>query len=93
MIIKLLPSKHIGILHLSGQPISKYDFIQKVAKFVKYETNKVVPISMEDYPLKAPRPKNTSLSSKIDKNILNTPIPSIDEWLNDNQNEIIQLIK
>jgi len=93
MIIELLPSKYVGVLHLSGEPISKFDFIQKVAKFVKFDTKKVLPASIENYPLKAPRPKNTSLTSTIAKNFLKTHIPRIDEWLKDNQSEIMQLIK
>lgn len=93
IIIELLPSKYVGVLHLSGQPISKYDFIKKVVEFVKYDISKVMPVSIDNHPLKAPRPKDTSLSSNISKSIIKTHIPTIDEWLKNNKSEIMQLIK
>ena len=93
MIVELLHNDYTGILHLAGDPISKFDFIQKVVKFLKKDTRKIIPMSVDDSILKAPRPKNTSLSNNFTKKILKSHSSNIDQWLKNNQDEIMQLIK
>ncbi|MDC0438368.1 SDR family oxidoreductase [Nitrosopumilus sp.] len=93
MIIEVIQTKYSGILHLSsGIPISKYDFILKIAKSLKYSTKNIHKISIDEMKISSPRPKNTSLNNQIAKKLLKTPI-SIDKWIEENKEELRSLIR
>ena len=91
--IEVIQTKYSGILHLSsGIPISKYDFILKIAKSLKYSTKNIHKISIDEMKISSPRPKNTSLNNQIAKKLLKTPI-SIDKWIEENKEELRSLIR
>jgi len=94
MIIEAFQIKHTGILHLSsGAPISKYDFIIKVAQLLGQSTENIHAISLDNIKLDAPRPKNTSLSNKMALDLLETPIPTVEKWIKENKSEIVALMR
>ena len=94
MIIEVIQTKYSGILHLSsGIPISKYDFILKIAESLGHSTKNIHKISVDEMKILSPRPKNTSLNNEIAKRLLKTPILSIDKWVEENKEEIRSLIR
>lgn len=94
MITELLQTRYTGILHLSsGNPVSKYDFIIKVAELLGCTTENIHASSIDDVKMNSPRPKNTSLDNKIALDLLKTPIPTIEKWIKENREEILSFMR
>jgi dTDP-4-dehydrorhamnose reductase len=71
-----------GLYHLNGStPLSKYDFARKLARELELDESLVQPSRLADANLSAPRPLNTSLSSKRAETDLGRSMPSIDETI------------
>jgi dTDP-4-dehydrorhamnose reductase len=69
-----------GLYHLNGRTqLSKYDFALKLARELELDESLVQPARLADAHLSAPRPLNTSLSSKRAETDLGRSMPSIDE--------------
>jgi dTDP-4-dehydrorhamnose reductase len=88
MIVEISNNKYNGILHLSSdKPISKYDFALKIATTFGLDQEYVKKGLVDDIDgLIAKRPKNTTLSNKKMKQLLNTKITSVDEGLQNIKN-------
>lgn len=83
MIVEISDNEYNGILHLSSdEAISKYDFALKIATTFGLNQEYVQKGLVDDVNgLIAKRPKNTTLSNKKMKQLLNTRIISVDEGL------------
>lgn len=84
MIKEIATTDFTGIIHLaSDEIITKYDFCKKITCFFGMEQSLVKKGSIEDMKFIARRPKNTSLSNKLAKQIIKTPIIKYEAWLHD----------
>tara|TARA_B100000029_G_scaffold17500_2_gene17921 strand:- start:2354 stop:3202 length:849 start_codon:yes stop_codon:yes gene_type:complete len=85
MIVEIMQTDFYGIIHMAGNEIfSKYQFAQKIAQTLKYDSNLIISGSVCDSDLIAQRPLNTTLSNTLAKSILKTKINSLEEWLQKN---------
>lgn len=83
MITEIAITDYSGIIHFaSDEPISKYQFAQKVAKTFRFNKDLIKKGSINDVQFIAKRPKNTSLSNKRAREIIKTPITPLADWLN-----------
>lgn len=81
VIYELISTNYCGILNVaSNQYISKYDFLIKLSKKLKLNSNLINEVSIEDMNFNAKRPKNTTLSINELKKILKYEI-SIDDGI------------
>jgi len=85
MIVEIIHTNFQGIIHMTGNEIlSKYQFAQKIALTLNYDSNLIISGSVQDSNLIAKRPLNTTLSNTLAKSILKTKIKSLEEWLEKN---------
>jgi dTDP-4-dehydrorhamnose reductase len=71
-----------GIYHVAGsERISKYDFATRVAKTFSLATDCVVPTSLVEARLVAPRPVDSSLNTEKVRIALGRPMPDVDQGL------------
>jgi dTDP-4-dehydrorhamnose reductase len=71
-----------GIYHVAGsERISKYDFVTRVAKTFSLATDCVVPTSIVEARLLAPRPLDSSLNTEKVRMALGRPMPDVDQGL------------
>ena len=71
-----------GLFHVVGRErLSKYDFGLKVARAFGYPETLVSPISVEQFPFTAQRPKDMSLSSAKVEDFLQCHMPTVDDDL------------
>ena len=81
IVLELLKINYSGIIHVgSDKPVSKYEFLRRLALKFEVDTELVESISVDDIFFNAKRPKNTSLSTCKLKKILNNET-SIDDGL------------
>lgn len=79
IVIKLLDSDFVGRLNIGcSAGISKYKFGMYISDIFKLESSFIKPVSVDSFPFKAKRPKNTSLNISKAKKILGT-MPEIEE--------------
>lgn len=90
LIIELTNKNHNGIFHLSSNdPISKYEFILRVAEVFHFDKNLINKGSYSNHKsLIAKRPKNTTLDNTKARKNLTTPINSTVSSLEKIKNEI-----
>lgn len=83
MIFEIAMKNYSGIIHLaSNEPISKYQFAINVAESFELNKDLIKRDSVDNHVgYVARRSKNTSLINKKAREILNTPIISLNEWL------------
>ena len=83
MIVEISTKEYNGIIHLaSDRSISKYEFALRIATIFGLDCELIKKGSIEDMDeLLVKRPKNTSLSNKRAKQLLDIKIVSLDEWL------------
>ena len=71
-----------GIFHVAGgNRLTKYDFAIRLAEVFNYPKVKINAISVQDFPFKARRPMDMSLSSEKVEAYLGTQMPPADEGL------------
>ena len=75
-----------GLFHAGGADyLSKYDFACLVADRLRLPRELLIPTTIEEMPIGAPRPKNTAMDCSRLVQALDFPLPSIessiDEWL------------
>lgn len=81
-LIDLAASDTRGVLHVCGsERLSKYDFVQRLAKRLSVSARLMRPGSISDARLAAPRPKDMSLSTARVSAILGRAMPDIDRSL------------
>ncbi len=72
-----------GIFHVAGgERLSKYDFANQLAVVFDYPKEKIRDISVEDFPFRAKRPKDMSLSSEKVERYIRVRMPTAEEGLN-----------
>lgn len=80
--MKLYEKGSTGIFHLAGgERLSKYAFALKLAEVFQFSWADISPISVADFPFKATRPRDMSLSSQKAESILGISMPPIQESL------------
>lgn len=65
MIYELLLKDFRGTIHLAGERTSRYNQAILIAKALKVDEDFVEPVSLKDVNLKAPRPVDSSLDTKV----------------------------
>ncbi|MGC9327220.1 MAG: SDR family oxidoreductase [Candidatus Hinthialibacter sp.] len=82
IILDLIEAKTGGIYHAAGSHgCSKYQFAQRLASLWGVDEERIERASIQDSPLKAPRPLNTTLqTAKIEK-ALGRTMPDVDSGL------------
>ena len=89
--ISMSTSEAHGIFHVTGgERVSKHDFAVKLAETFTFDTDLIHPASVDDFPFKARRPKEMSLSCKKAETLLKLSMPNVDvglEKLKDLQRE------
>lgn len=83
IVFELLKINYSGIIHVGADnPISKYEFLRRLALKFKVDPELVDSISVDDISFNAKRPKNTSLSTRKLQKLLNCEI-NIDDGLHE----------
>lgn len=82
ILLSIVDRKLSGLYHAVGsEPISKYQFAKRVAFAFGFDPQQVVPALLADAKLAAPRPLNTSLSTKKIRAALEQAMPDVDSGL------------
>lgn len=80
--LELMVRGATGIFHVAGSDrLSKYAFAVQVAEVFDYPRDKIHEISVEDFPFRAKRPKDMSLSSEKAARILRSQLPGVKDGL------------
>jgi len=69
---ELIEANYIGVIHVAGERISRYDFAKAIAKRFGFDENLIEPITMRDIQFKAKRPRDSSLDTARARSILKT---------------------
>jgi dTDP-4-dehydrorhamnose reductase len=81
-IMQLLRCKAAGLIHVGASNCcSKYEFALHLADLFSYSRANVVPVSVQEMPFKAVRPKNTSLAVEKVSRLLGEKMPTLEEGL------------
>lgn len=91
-IYKLLNLKLNGIINISGERLSRYEFALKIADKFNFNKNLINKIDYNSIKLKAKRPYDSSLNNEKAKDILKFNFDDIDYNLNKFKNTIDKLI-
>ena len=76
--MKLVERDAKGVFHVSGaERISKHAFALCLADVFRYPTDNILPISVNDFPFRAMRPKDMSLNSNKTAELLRISLPSV----------------
>ncbi|MBS1597541.1 MAG: NAD(P)-dependent oxidoreductase [Bacteroidetes bacterium] len=71
-----------GIIHLSGNTrINRYEMGKQIARKTGFSEEKIIAIDSSDIPGRAPRSNDVSLSNNKARNVLKTPMLSLEEGL------------
>ncbi|MGB7174059.1 MAG: SDR family oxidoreductase [Candidatus Acidiferrales bacterium] len=82
IILELLARKASGSFHIAARnECSKYEFANSLAEMFQLDSRSVTPISVDDFPFGARRPKNTSLVVEKITSFLGREMPSVEEGL------------
>lgn len=82
LVLELHKSQVSGVLNVVGRErLTKYEFGRRVAQAFGYPMALILPCSVEDIALRAPRPRDMSLSSAKVAALLGRPMPSVAEGL------------
>lgn len=82
VMIELIVRGATGIFHVAGsERLTKYDFALRMAEVFGSPKNRIRAISVEDFPFKARRPKDMSLSSRKVESCLQVRMPTPEEGL------------
>jgi dTDP-4-dehydrorhamnose reductase len=82
IIVEMAERRATGVYHAVGsEPLSKYSFGVRLAESLGYDTDRIVPVSIDDADLKAPRPKDMSLAVGKIERFLGRKMPDCRESL------------
>ncbi len=71
-----------GTIHLGGaERVNRYEFGKRLAEVKGFSEDLLKPVTMDEIPTKAPRPKDVSLNTSVAKSVLRTPLLSYYEGL------------
>lgn len=81
-IIELINSEATGVFNVAGgQRLTKHAFALELARVFGFPTDRIRPISVDDFPFEARRPKDMSLSSQKLETCLKVQSPTAAEGL------------
>lgn len=81
-IVKLIASNFSGVVNVaSNLPISKYDFLVKVASLLGKDAECITPVTLSKLRLIALRPQNMSLDNSLYLNLTDTNMIEVDEMI------------
>jgi dTDP-4-dehydrorhamnose reductase len=81
-IVELLNLNVSGILNVAGsERVSKYETGGRTARYFGYSPEQIRPISVEEFPFAAVRPRDMSLSTDRVSTLLSRPMPDLDTSL------------
>jgi dTDP-4-dehydrorhamnose reductase len=69
---ELIEMNYIGVIHVAGERVSRYDFAKAIAKRFGFNENLIEPITTKDIQFRARRPKDSSLDTSKARSILKT---------------------
>jgi dTDP-4-dehydrorhamnose reductase len=67
---ELIEANYIGVIHVAGERISRYDFAKAIARRFGFDESLIEPITMNDIQFKARRPRDSSLDTARARSIL-----------------------
>jgi dTDP-4-dehydrorhamnose reductase len=81
-IVKLIALDFSGVVNVaSNSPISKYDFLVKVASLLGKSAEYIAPIALSKLKLIAPRPQNMSLDNSLYLSLADENMIEVDEMI------------
>ncbi len=81
-IVEILELKPLGIYHIAGPRMSRYEFAVKIARYFGYDKDLIIPAEMKDMKKWiARRPRDSSLNCSRASNILHTRFDDLDQAL------------
>lgn len=82
LLLELMRRGERGLLHLgAAAPVSKLEFARLLAQAFGLDASLIRPGSVDAAPLKAPRPKDTSLDSRKAQALLGRALPAVAEGI------------
>jgi len=69
---ELVEMNYIGVIHVAGERVSRYDFAKAIAKKFGFNENLIEPITTKDIQFRARRPRDSSLDTSKARSILKT---------------------
>ena len=69
---ELVEMNYIGVIHIAGERISRYEFAKAIARRFNFDEDLVEPITMKDIQFRARRPRDSSLDTSKARSILKT---------------------
>ncbi|MBU6998428.1 MAG: dTDP-4-dehydrorhamnose reductase [Theionarchaea archaeon] len=82
VLLDLCKKDVMGLYHVTGtERITRYDFAREIANIFGLDDSFMTPVRSEDLAQKAPRPRDSSLSTQKIKAIIDTPLLSVKEGL------------
>lgn len=80
-IVEIVERQVIGVFHIVGERLSRYEFAIKVADALNLDKRLVMMAEMKDFSWVAPRPKDSSLNCEFSRKLLKTDFYSMDKAL------------
>lgn len=90
-IVELIEKNYVGLIHVAGERVSRYDFARAVARRFNFDEDLIEPITLKDVVFKARRPRDSSLETSRARRILHTNFHDLEYALNILYNEWLQL--
>lgn len=90
-IVEIIERDYVGLIHVAGERISRYEFAKAIAKKFGFDENLIEPIMLKDVPFKAKRPQDSSLDTSKARRILCTNFYSLGHALDVAYEEWLQL--
>lgn len=81
--------ENIGILHVAGPRLSRYEYALLVARVFNLRSDLIKPTTMDKIPYKAPRPRDSSLSNLEAINITGLDLNNIESALGEYKNLLV----
>ena len=89
-ITEIVEMRPLGVLHVAGPRMSRYEFAIKVAKSLGLDEELIEPATLEEFKAQwlARRPRDSSLDTTRARNMLRTPFSDIEEAMHRLREEI-----
>ena len=82
LVLQLLSKRATGVFHVAGRDrLSKYDFALRLAEAFGYSKERILPITVQDFPFKARRPSEMALKTQRAEQELGISMPSVGQGL------------
>lgn len=83
-LLELAGSDFCGVINLAGSTsLNRFDMAKQIARKLGYSEDLVIPINSNALAGRAPRPDNVSLDNGLSREVLKTPMRTLDEALDD----------